>query len=146
MDDVVRTEINEHSHGALAASVEIAEIKISLKCRAEKCQDQLSTVINSCTDNISQATQGELPSTDSIRQIAKRRNKLNLASSNPADVSEIVILDECKEYMTNNGKRENFLIAENGQRNNRIFIFGIESWTKYLLDSDVWYADCRVLQ
>ena len=109
----MRTEINEHSHGALAASVEIAAIKISLKCRAEKCQDQLSTVINSCTDNISQATQ-KLPSTDSIRQIAKRRNKLNLASSNPADVSEIVILDEYKEYMTNNGKRENFLIAENG--------------------------------
>ena len=61
------TKINEHSHGASAASVEIATIKTSLKRRAEECQDQPSTVINSCTENISQAAQGELPSTDSMR-------------------------------------------------------------------------------
>ena len=53
MDNEVITEINEHSHGALAASVEIAAIKTSLKSRAEECQDQPSTVINSCTENIS---------------------------------------------------------------------------------------------
>ena len=113
-DNVVITEINEHSHGASAASVETAEIKTSLKRSAEECQGQSSTVINSCTENISQAAQGELPSTDSMRQMVKRRrNQLNLAPSNPADVSEIVILDEYKQYMTNNGKRENCLIADN---------------------------------
>ena len=60
-DDVVITEINEHFHGASASSVEISAIKISLKRRAQECQDKSSTVINSCTENISQAAQGELP-------------------------------------------------------------------------------------
>ena len=49
------TEINEHLHGASASSVKISAIKISLKRRAKECQDQSSTVINSCTENISQA-------------------------------------------------------------------------------------------
>ena len=43
--------------------------------------------------------------------------------------------------MMNNGKRANFLIADSGQSDDRILIFGRESWTKYLLDSDVWCAD-----
>ena len=77
-----------------------------------------------------------------MRQMVKRRgNQLNLAPSNPANVSEIVISDEYKQYMTNNGERENFLIADSGQSDDRILIFGRESWTKYLLDSGVWYAD-----
>ena len=140
-DDVVITEINEHLHGALASSVEVAAIKTSLKRGAKECQDKSSTVINSSTENISQAAQGELPSTDSMRQMIKRRNQLNLAPPNLADVSEVVIPDKYKQYMTINGKRENFLIADSGQSDDRILIFGRESWTKHLLDSGVWYAD-----
>ena len=70
-DDVVITEINEHSHSASVASVEIAAIKTSLKRRAEACQNQPSTVINSCTENISKAAQGELPNTDSMTQMVE---------------------------------------------------------------------------
>ena len=73
--------------------------------------------------------------------VKRRTNQLNLASPNLADVSEIVILDEYKQYMTNNGERENFLIADSGQSDDRILIFRRESWIKYLLDSGAWYAD-----
>ena len=52
-DDVVITEINEHLHGASASSVEISAIKTSLKRCGKECQDHSSTVINSCTENIS---------------------------------------------------------------------------------------------
>ena len=114
-DDVVITGINEHLHGASTSSVEISAIKTSLKRRAKECQDKSLTVINSCTENISQAAQVELPSTDFMRQMVKRRNQVNLAPPNLADVSEIVIPDEYKQYMTNNGERENFLIADSGQ-------------------------------
>ena len=71
-DDVVITEINEHSHSASAVSVEIAAIKTSLKRCAEDCQNQPSTVINLCTENISQVAQRVFPSTDSIRQMVKK--------------------------------------------------------------------------
>ena len=127
---------------ASAASVEIVAIKTSLKRRSEEDQDQPSTATNSWTENISQAAQGEFLSTDSMRQMVKRRrNQVNLAPLNPADVSEILISDKCKQYVMNNGERENFLIADGGQSDDRILIFGRESWTKYLLDSNVWYAD-----
>ena len=69
--------------------------------------------------------------------VKKRRNQLNLAPPNLTDVSEIVIPDEYKQYMTNNGKRENFLKADSSQSNNRIPIFRRKSWTKYILNSDV---------
>ena len=141
-DDVVITEINEHLHGVSASSVEVAAIETSLKRRAKECQDKSSTVINSCTENISLAAQGELPSTDSMRQMVKRRrNRLSLAPPNLADVSEIVIPDEYKQYMINSGERENFLIADSGQSYDRILIFERESRTKHLLDSGKWYAD-----
>ena len=140
-DNVVITEINEHLHGASASSVKVAAIKTSLKRRAKECQHKSLTVINSSTENISQAAQGELPSTDSMRQMIKRRNQLNLAPPNLADVSEVVIPDKYEQYMTNNGERENFLIADSGQSDDRILIFRRESWTKHLLDSGVWYAD-----
>ena len=73
--------------------------------------------------------------------VKRRRNQLNLAPPNPADASKIVIPDEYKQYMTNNGERENFLIADSGQSDDKILIFERKCWTKYLLDSDVWYAD-----
>ena len=73
--------------------------------------------------------------------VKRRRNQLNLAPPNPADASKIVISDEYKQYMTNNGERENFLIADSGQSDDKILIFERKCWTKYLLDSDVWYAD-----
>ena len=66
---------------------------------------------------------------------------MNLAPPNLADVSEIVIPNKYKQYMMNNGERENFLIDNSGQSDDRILIFGRESWTKHLLDSSVWYAD-----
>ena len=43
--------------------------------------------------------------------------------------------------MMKNGERKNFLIADSGQSYDRILIFGRESLTKNLLDSDVWCAD-----
>ena len=135
-------EKNEHSHGASAASVEVAAIKTSVKRRAEECQDQPSAVINSCTENISQAAQGALPSADLMRQMVKRRRKqLDLAPPNPVHICELVIPDEYKYYMTSNGECENFLIADSGQSDDRILIFGRQSWTVFLTDSDVWYAD-----
>ena len=141
-DNVVIKKINEHSHGASAASVEVAAIKTNVKRRAEESQDQPSAIINSCIQNISQAAQGALPSAESMRQIVKRRrNQLNLAPPNPVHVRELVITDEYKQYMTSNGECENFLIADSGQSDDRILIFGRESWTAFLLDSDVWYAD-----
>ena len=77
------------------------------------------------------------------QRVKRRKNQLNLAPPNLADVSEIVISDEYKQYMMNNDEREDFLIADSGQSDNRILIFGRESWTKHLLDSGVWYADGR---
>ena len=65
-----------------------------------------------------------------MRQMVKRRkNQLNLAPPNLADVSEIVISEEYKQYIINNGEHEDFLIADSGQSDDRILIFGIESWT-----------------
>ena len=141
-ENEVIAEINEHSHGASAANVEVAVIKTSLKRRAGECQDQPSTIVNSCTENISRAAQGELPCVDSMRMVIKRRRKqLDIAPPNPTNVSGIVIPDEYKQYTTNNGESENFVIADSGQSEDRIIIFGRESWTDMLLDSDVRYAD-----
>ena len=75
---------------------------------------------------------------NSMRQMVKRRrNQLYLAPPNFADVSEIVIPNEYKQYMMNNGERKDFLINDSGQSEDRILIFGKESWTKHLLDSGV---------
>ena len=52
--------------------------------------------------------------------VKRRRNQSNLALLNPADVSEIVIPDEYKQYATNKGEHENFLIADSGQSDNTI--------------------------
>ena len=76
-----------------------------------------------------------------MKQMVKRRNQLNFASPDPADVSQILITDEYNQYMTKNGEHKNFLIADSGQLDDRILIFARESWTKYLLDSDVWYGN-----
>ena len=51
---------------------------------------------------------------------------MNLAPPDSADVSEIVMIDEYKQYMMNNGEGENFLIADSGQSDDRILIFGRE--------------------
>ncbi|XP_064117591.1 uncharacterized protein LOC135223014 [Macrobrachium nipponense] len=141
-NDEVTKELNHHSHGSSALSVEVAEIKTSLKRRAGESQDQPATIINSCTENVSQATLGALPKLDAMKQIVRRkRNKMDLAPSNPIRARELVIPEEYKNYVKNNGESENVLIADSGYEDERIMIFGRQSWTAFLLDSEVWYAD-----
>ena len=50
---------------------------------------------------------------------------------------ELVIPNDYKCYVTTTGQSENFLIGDSGQEDERILIFGRQSW----LESQVWYAD-----
>ena len=76
-NDEVTKELNHHSHGSSAASVEVAEIKTSIKRRAGESQEQPSTIINFCTENVSQDTQGALPKLDAMKQIVREKKKQN---------------------------------------------------------------------
>ena len=134
--------MNIHSHGASAAAVEVAKIRTVIKVRAEACQEPPSSIISNSTGDVSTAAQGALPTIDSMKKMVRRkRNQVNLAPPNPLCVSDLVIPYAYQQYVQNNGNCEEFSIADSGQSDQRILIFGRKSWTVFLLDSDLWYAD-----
>ena len=141
-NDRVVKELNEHSHGASAALVEVALVQTLLKKRAIETQEQPSAIVNACSENVSQAAQASFPRVESMKQIIRRkRNIMNIAPPNPINARELVIPDEYKSYVNANGESEDFLIADSGTSDDRILIFGRQSWIVFLRDSDVWYCD-----
>ena len=134
--------VNEHSHGASSVSVEVAKIKTSIKRKAEETLEMPSSVINVCIANSSQAALAALPTSDAMKKIVlRKRNQLYSVPPSPHSARELVIPNEYKIYVTSDGQPEEFLIADSGQENDRILIFGRKSWINILRDSDVWFAD-----
>lgn len=142
MNNEVVKVVNEHSHGPSAVGVEVAAIKTNVKRKAEETLEVPSTVVNGCIDEISQAAQASLPNSEALKKLVRRkRNLIKSAPPNPTNARELVIPDEYKCYEMSNGQSENFLIADSGQEDDRILIFGRQSWLVFLRDSEVWYAD-----
>ena len=69
-------EVIIHSPGPLAVNVEVAEIKTSVKRKADEAIEVLSSVVNACIENSSQTALGALPTSDAMENIV-RRNQIN---------------------------------------------------------------------
>ena len=64
----VLKEVNGHSHATSPVSVEVATIKINVKCKAEEVS---SSIMNICIENNSQATQATLSNSEVMEKCCK---------------------------------------------------------------------------
>lgn len=136
-------QLNLHSHGAAAVNVEVAAVITRIKRRAEETVENTSQVINECLANISQASQAALPNNSALRKVIRRkRNQIHAAPLDPVTLQELILPDRYKLYQPQQGLNENFLLHDSGpQDNNRIIIFGRETWLQHLQLSQNWFAD-----
>ncbi|XP_068218549.1 uncharacterized protein [Palaemon carinicauda] len=134
-------KINEHTHSASTASVQVAKVKVNLKRCAEKSQEVPSVLINDRISGVPLSVQASLPTLDSMKKIIRRkRNDISLAPDNPTDLLQLAIPTAYKMYKPDNLSEERFLLADSGPESNRIIIFGRESWVHYLVES-TWFVD-----
>ncbi|XP_064089232.1 uncharacterized protein LOC135203434 [Macrobrachium nipponense] len=134
-------KMNEHTHSASAASVQVAKVKANLKRRAEESQEVPSVLIYECIADVPSSVQESLPTLSSMKKIIRRkRNDISLAPANPTDLQQLEIPIAYKMYKPDNLAEENFFLADSGQGSNRIIIFGRESWKHYLVES-TWFVD-----
>ena len=136
----VQKELNSHSHEASAVQVQVERLKTNIRKRAAETLDSPTDVVNECMTDISKAGLPNFPKTSALKKIIRRkRNSVNIPTK-PADLEE-TFLQKCQKYVPKNGTEENFLLCDSGQANDRIFIFGRQSWLQYLVVSDTWLTD-----
>lgn len=135
-------ELNSHSHEACAAEVEVALVKTKIKKRAEETLEPPTVVVNECLTDMSQASLAAVPNMSALRKIIRRKRNLLLdAPTNPADLQQLFVPECYRVYVPQPGVEENFLLCDSGPGNDRILIFGRQSWLHHLVTSDMWFAD-----
>ena len=78
-------------HCASAVDVEVACIKTSLKRESDVTLEVLSTIINGCIENNSQAAQGSLPNSHALKN---RTKKAQSTVINCAEAAQIKLYAE----------------------------------------------------
>lgn len=129
LDDVVISRSDNHNHGSNAAAAEVIQIKTDMKQRALDTMERPSQIINYVINGIDQAVMGQLPNKDANRKVIQRvRIKDKMAPQNPANLHELVIPEQYKNYEPFDGVQEVFLLHDSGtDDNNRILLFGREN-------------------
>ncbi|MEL6741420.1 MAG: hypothetical protein AAFP26_12255, partial [Planctomycetota bacterium] len=146
-EDQLLKVVSAHSHGPSAARVEVAEVRSSLKRRAESDTHAASTIVTDITRSASLAACAALPSPSAMKQSIRRyRNKDRFLLRDPLLRNgrgvQIRTSEESRGVMQESAE-ESFLIADSGseQQSERILIFGKQSWTSILEESETCYVD-----
>lgn len=138
----VVNEINNHSHPSSAAAIQVATVVTKMKRRAEETMEGTSVVINQCVIDVPEAVLASIPNNAALRKIIRRkRNQINAAPADPADLNDLVLPNPYKVYVPRPGTEETFLLSDDGEGANRILIFGRESWLQHLHNANTWYTD-----
>ncbi|KAB0799136.1 hypothetical protein PPYR_07016 [Photinus pyralis] len=141
-DGVVLKTINQHSHEASAAKVEVQKIITRIKRRAADTIEPTIQVMNECTLDASQAAQGALPRSQALKKTVRRKRlEIRAAPPNPTNLEQLVIPEVYSAYEVRPGFFENFLLADSGPGLNRILIFGRRQNLDVLHHSREWFAD-----
>ncbi|XP_063994399.1 uncharacterized protein LOC135171755 [Diachasmimorpha longicaudata] len=134
-NEVVK-EINEHTHGNDIAFVQATKVKEAMKRRAADTPETPAQIINNSLTGCPSSVKAKLPKKDSLRKIIERvRNKVNAVPPAPANLEELIIPDNYKNYVITDGDEIKFLLADSGNSADRILIFGREdnqNWSQYM--------------
>ena len=138
---VIRT-INEHTHFPSAVDIEVEKAKTEARLRAEKTFEPPSIIINKCMENMSQAGIMRLPNRQAMRKMIRRkRNEISQVPDNPKTIQELELPPDFKIYKPTPETEEKFCLMDRGIGQERILIFGRETWLDHIATSKVWYID-----
>ena len=115
-----------------------------MKNRAVSSQEGTVQVINNCIQDIPVAVQGQLPNLPALKKtIRRRRVQVDGPPPNPVRLIDLVIPQGSvyRQYESEPGNMENFLLAEGAQSEDNIMIFGRERNLGMLDRSQRWYID-----
>ncbi|XP_068222825.1 uncharacterized protein [Palaemon carinicauda] len=91
---------------------------------------------------MSQAASAQLPNRQAMRKLIQRkRNAANRAPENPRCIEDLEFPEEYKVHKPTPETEENFYIADQEINQERIIIFGRETWLEHLATSTIWYVD-----
>ncbi|XP_043271176.1 uncharacterized protein [Venturia canescens] len=92
LTDEVLQSLNEHTHGANVAQIEVEKTKNILKRRAVYTVETPAQLITNSLAGTSTAVQGQLPSKNALRKIvARKRNTFHVVPPSPADLRSLEI-------------------------------------------------------
>lgn len=107
------SELNNHSHKACAAQLEIALVKTKIEKRAEETLESPTVVVNECLTDISQSSLAPIPMVFALRKIIRRkRNSVINAPTNPADLRQLFVPECYRIYIRQPGVEENVLVCD----------------------------------
>lgn len=81
-------EVNIHLQGASSVNVEVAEIKTSVKRKAEESLEVPSSVVNACSENSYQTALAAFLTSDAMKKIVRRKRNHLYSAPNPLSSSE----------------------------------------------------------
>lgn len=103
------------------------------------CFQTPAQIIVAESQTLTQAAQGQMPKTKTLRKVIQRKRKqVHAAPADPADLTSLVIPDSYKSYESVPGQTELFLLVDTGASPGRILVFGRER-------NMTWCGDIRAL-
>ena len=96
--------------------MEVLQALTVLRHRALTTIAQTTQVISASIDNLSQASQGSLPSLRNLKRTVQRQRVANAAApANPQTLADLVIPERFTTYERQPGVLEDFFLHDNGQ-------------------------------
>ena len=133
-----------HIHPTNVARVEATRAITSIKRRADSSQEGTAQVINHGLESISVAVQGQMPNLNALKKVVRRKRvQADVAPPNPVSLTELIIPQGSvyRQYESQPGSIENFLLGELDPSEDNVMIFGRERNLTMLERSQRWYID-----
>lgn len=142
LGDGTFTRMNRHVHKPNPCRVEAVRAITAMKRRAKDTDEGTSVIINTVTQDISEASHGALPKVSTIKkQIRRVRQREGKAPSVPKSLTELFIPQRFSTYESSPGVQENFLLYDSGAHKERVLIFGRPRSIQILKECTVWHGD-----
>ena len=126
--NVVR-KINDHTHFASAVEIQVEKVKTEARLRAQETLEPPNIIINKCLENISVAGMMRLPNRNALRKMIRRKRKeICQVPDNPRTIDDLILPREFTFYKPTPDTEEKFCLMDRGMGQERIIIFGRETW------------------
>ncbi len=139
-NDAIIDRVNDHTHAPNQTKVAVAEVRATMKRRAETTLDAPHRIISEGLAHASAAVAVNIPRMENIRRAVRRYRDGNAGlPANPRNRAGIPAIPN-NLAITTNGDR--FLLFDSGAGDaNRLIMFGTDQALNLLRQSDHWFGD-----
>ena len=130
-----------HLHEPSPAAIDGTLVSNTVKRKAVETQESPSVIVNTSITDTPSGSLSSVSSTLGLKKIVlRKRSNIKKKTPNPSSLTELHLPNDYQVYNPSPEVLEKFLLADTGLTQQRILIFGRESWLAHL-SAEEWYID-----